>query len=113
MRYWLDTEFIENGVTINLVSIGIVAEDGRKYYAINWDCDLSRANKWVKENVISQLPNRDHAAWKTKDAIAFEVMAFLKQQDDLELYHHTFESLKNLEVREKPGFGLTMPTTIG
>lgn len=29
MKYWLDTEFIEDGKTIDLVSIGIVSEDGR------------------------------------------------------------------------------------
>ena len=102
MRYWMDSEFIENGTTIDLISIGIVAEDDREFYAINWDCDLSKANDWVKENVISQLPNRDHPAWQTKDAIAFGVMAFLKQEDERELYHHTFQSLKALEVKEKP-----------
>ncbi len=32
MRYWYDTEFIEDGKTIDLISIGIVAEDGRELY---------------------------------------------------------------------------------
>jgi hypothetical protein len=40
MRYWLDTEFIEDGHTIDLISIGIVAEDGRELYAENMECDL-------------------------------------------------------------------------
>lgn len=102
MRYWLDTEFIEDGHTIELISIGIVAEDGREYYAINWDCDLSKANDWVRKNVIFQLSSREHPAWKTKDTIAFDVMAFLKQENDFELYHHTFGTLKNLEMMEKP-----------
>lgn len=31
MRYWLDTEFIEHDRIIDLVSIGIAAEDGRQY----------------------------------------------------------------------------------
>jgi hypothetical protein len=31
MRFWFDTEFIEDGKTIDLMSIGVVAEDGRKY----------------------------------------------------------------------------------
>jgi hypothetical protein len=55
MRYFLDTEFIEDGKTIELISIGIVAEDGRRYYAINSECDYSKANDWVKENVLTQL----------------------------------------------------------
>jgi hypothetical protein len=29
MKYYYDTEFIEDGRTIDLISIGIVAEDGR------------------------------------------------------------------------------------
>jgi|SRR5215471_6980597 len=59
MRYWLDTEFIEDGRTIDLISIGIVAEDGRTFYAENMDCDLSRASDWVKENVLPHLQGGD------------------------------------------------------
>ena len=33
MKYFYDTEFIDDGHTINLISIGIVAEDGHEYYA--------------------------------------------------------------------------------
>ena len=33
MRYFYDTEFIDNGRTIELISIGVAAEDGREYYA--------------------------------------------------------------------------------
>lgn len=55
MRFWFDTEFIEDGKTIDLISIGIVAEDGREFYAINSECDLSRASDWVKDNVIVHL----------------------------------------------------------
>lgn len=55
MRFWFDTEFIEDGKTIDLMSIGIVAEDGREFYAESNECDLSRASPWVKENVIPHL----------------------------------------------------------
>ena len=33
MKYFYDTEFLEDGHTFDLISIGIVAEDGREYYA--------------------------------------------------------------------------------
>lgn len=56
MRYFLDTEFIEDGKTIDLISIGILADDGRTFYAINSECDYSRANQWVKDNVLCHLP---------------------------------------------------------
>lgn len=55
MRYWYDTEFIDNGSTIDLISIGMVAEDGREFYFENGDADLSKASEWVKENILPYL----------------------------------------------------------
>lgn len=59
MRYWYDTEFIEDGTTIDLISIGMVREDGRELYLISTEFDASKANDWVKENVLVHLPPRD------------------------------------------------------
>lgn len=62
MKYFVDTEFSERGpkYPIELISIGIVAEDGREFYAINsaWYGFLAhrRASKWVHDNVLSHLP---------------------------------------------------------
>ena len=58
MRYWFDTEFIEDGKTIDLISIGIVSEDGREYYAENSECDLTRGSDWVQHNVIIHLSGK-------------------------------------------------------
>lgn len=55
MKVWLDTEFIEDGKTIDLISIGLVREDGEVLYVENSECDLSRADAWVRENVITKL----------------------------------------------------------
>ncbi len=55
MRYWLDTEFIEDGKTIDLISLGIVAEDGRELYIERDECRLGRANKWVQKHVLPHL----------------------------------------------------------
>ena len=55
MRTWFDTEFIEDGHTIDLISIDLVCEDGIAYYAECEECDLSRASDWVKANVIPHL----------------------------------------------------------
>lgn len=77
VRYFYDTEFIEDGRTIELVSIGIVAEDGREYYAVSTDFDPARANAWVRENVLDKLPSPRDPVWKSKDTIREEVLAFL------------------------------------
>lgn len=57
MRYFLDTEFIEDGKTIDLLSIAIVAEDGRELYAEidQSEVDYAKADQWVKDNVIAHL----------------------------------------------------------
>lgn len=77
MRYFYDTEFIEDGTTIELVSIGIVSEDGREYYAVSSDADLSKANPWVRENVLDKLPNPASPLWKSNAQIRDEVFEFL------------------------------------
>lgn len=59
MRYYLDCEFIDDGYKIDLISIGIVCEDGREFYAVSLDFDPSDANQWVRENVLPQLPGRN------------------------------------------------------
>ena len=67
MKYFIDTEFIEGPQkerfpislfrkqtpnTIDLISIGIVAEDGREYYAISKDFNLKEA--WNRYQVKEQ-----------------------------------------------------------
>lgn len=56
--YCYDTEFLEDGSTIELISIGIVCEDGRSYYAVNNDMDHKRIsnNDWLMKNVVPHLP---------------------------------------------------------
>jgi hypothetical protein len=54
-RYYLDCEFIEDGSTIDLGSIGIVSSDGRQLYLESDECDWSKASDWVEMNVIPHL----------------------------------------------------------
>jgi inhibitor of KinA sporulation pathway (predicted exonuclease) len=60
-KYFIDTEFIEGFHKplfgkrrhfIDLISIGIVCEDGRTYYAISNQFEPDDADSWVKENVL-------------------------------------------------------------
>lgn len=80
MRYWLDTEFIEDGKTIDLLSIGIVAEDGREFYAENQDCDRTRADDWVKANVLPHLDMTDGPVVMGKVDLAAEMRLFCDPQ---------------------------------
>lgn len=79
MRYFYDCEFIEDGRTIDLVSIGVVAEDGREYYAVCTAFDPSRANEWVRRNVLDKLPAPADPAWRPPERIRDELLAFLTE----------------------------------
>lgn len=92
MKYFYDTEFIEDGKTIDLVSIGIVCEDGRKYYAVSTEFNPKKADQWVKDNVLSKLPSKnvnlsdpsisprekqESFAWKSREQIKNDIIAFV------------------------------------
>jgi hypothetical protein len=63
MKVFYDTEFLEDGHTIELISIGMVAEDKREYYAINSEMDLPRILKqdWLVREVLPSLPLSNRA----------------------------------------------------
>jgi len=58
MKYFIDTEFAERPCSIELISLAIVAEDGREFYAESSDFQDDMANEWVRSNVLSQLWSR-------------------------------------------------------
>ena len=70
MRFFYDCEFIEDGVTIDLVSIGVVDEEGREFYAVSTEFDPERAGPWVRQNVLNQLPSPADKAWRMALAVA-------------------------------------------
>lgn len=87
MRYYFDTEFIEDGRTIDLISIGIISEDGRELYLCNKECDFSKAKDWVWGNVLNPMgvtkgPGDgamypiDPATWVSRSAIRDKVLNF-------------------------------------
>lgn len=66
MKYFFDTEFHERikkpwfgkkHHLMELISIGIVDEDGRTYYAVSSDFDLKAAweNQWLRDNVLHPI----------------------------------------------------------
>lgn len=55
MKIFFDTEFTGLHQQTTLISIGLVAEDGRSFYAELTDYDQSQIDDWLKENVINNL----------------------------------------------------------
>ncbi len=106
MKYFYDTEFIEDGKTIDLVSIGIIAEDGRTYYAISKEFNARKADKWVKDNVLAKLPARyafnnmwerpsaqqETFLWKSRKQIKEDIIAFIgEDKPELWAYYADYD----------------------
>lgn len=97
-NYFYDTEFHEDGKTIDFISIGIVCEDGREYYAVSNEFDTRRVakNNWLMENVMSTIEHDKFVVQdfqgarlvrdiyvtdknsKPRDVIAYDIHRFLR-----------------------------------
>lgn len=77
MRFFYDCEFIEDGVLIDLVSIGVVDEGGRQFYAVSTEFDAGRAGPWVRAHVLPRLPPPSDPAWRSRAAIQEDLLRFL------------------------------------
>jgi hypothetical protein len=99
MKFFIDLEFIERGhqYPIDLISIGIVSEDNRSYYAISREFNPRNASQWVKDNVLACLPDRnaqpptqggsprvweESLAWKTRKEIATDIIEFVGESPE-------------------------------
>jgi len=89
MRIWFDTEFIEDGKTIDLLSIGMVREDGSTFYAENAEANLDKASDWVWKNVIPHLRG-DAALLKRKD-IAAAIVEFAGEKPEFWAYYADYD----------------------
>lgn len=103
MKLWYDTEFVERGpqLPIQLISIAIVAEDGRQLYLINEECLSNVArHPWLSVNVFPWLPakgavneilewDRDHPDYSqimAFDMIGQRVLEFIQETPKPELW---------------------------
>jgi 3' exoribonuclease, RNase T-like len=96
MRLYLDCEFIEDGRTIDLISIALVSETGQEFYRQNSQADMRRASDWVQTNVLPRLwacprsvPGPRHVyglctdptcVWRPKRMIREELYLWVKEQ---------------------------------
>ena len=55
IKVFFDTEFTGLHQHTTLISIGLIAEDGRTFYAEFNDYDDSQVDDWLRDNVISKL----------------------------------------------------------
>jgi hypothetical protein len=102
MKYFLDTEFLEGPQkekfpislfrkqtpnTIDLISIGIVAEDAREYYAISKDFNLKEAwNRFQWEHKLGEEPVKKY--WIRDNVLEPIYNELLQKRTIYEKTHH-------------------------
>ena len=72
VKYWIDTEFIAKPCSLDLISVGLVAEDGREFYAESNEVDWTRANLFTLETVRPQLSGKG----MTREDIGYAIRRF-------------------------------------
>jgi hypothetical protein len=100
MKIFFDTEFTGLHKDTTLISIGLIADDGKTFYAELNDYDKSQVDEWIQENVINNLLFNDFTGQlyvpKTnmnefvvkcnKTAVAGFLSEWLKQFDSVEMW---------------------------
>lgn len=73
----MNTEYIDTERVIDLISLGIVAADGREFYAISTEFDASLGNEFVHDIVLPLLEPRADPAWMSRARMKMELIAFI------------------------------------
>lgn len=96
-RIFLDTEFYEDGKTIELISIGLVREDGATYYAeLMEGYPFWYKDEWVAENVVKNLKSfqseqRDVPEYKTRAIVKREILEFVGKKPEFWAYYADYD----------------------
>jgi hypothetical protein len=97
MKVFFDTEFTGLHQNTTLISIGLVSEDGRTFYAEAYDYDRKQINDWLRENVfkhmrfgertstpLMELEHYDMCGYRT--VIGEKLGEWLAQFDEVEIW---------------------------
>lgn len=96
MKIFFDTEFTGLYKNTTLISIGMISEDGKEFYAELIDYDKTQLNDWLRENVIAKLvfngersesaTNANRNISGTKAKVAQAIADWLAQWDKVEMW---------------------------
>lgn len=96
-KIFFDTEFTGLYKNSELISIGLISDDGREFYGEIQDIDIESLDDWIKENVIANMveyggkqvldicENENNYYVGTKADIANYLREWLMQFDTIEL----------------------------
>lgn len=101
MKIFFDCEFTGLHKDTTLISIGLISEDGKTFYAELNDYDKSQVDQWIDKHVISNLSfknqqtlllrcpitgTKDYQIKSNKEAVADTLKIWLSQWDKIEMW---------------------------
>ena len=94
MKIFFDTAFTGLRQNTTLISIGMISEDGQKFYAELSDYDKSQVDDWINKNVLANRwchKNRfegdvaNYYVYGNKTSVAHELKKYLSKFESVEL----------------------------
>lgn len=76
MKIFFDTEFTGLHKDTTLISIGLVDEDGRTFYAEFLGYNRRQCDDWIKENVLAHLKFHHDGNWSNEDSNHLECVGY-------------------------------------
>lgn len=98
MKIFLDTEFTGLHQHTSLISLGLIDEQGKMFYAEFNDYKLNQVDEWIQKNVIDNLAynhtlmtlniskHNDISMKGTRDTVTSELRRWLSQYDSVEIW---------------------------
>lgn len=83
MKVFFDTEFTGLHKDTTLMSIGLVDEDGRTFYAELGDYDDSQVDDWIRDNVVANFTGEGR---RMKPSLAHDLRGWLSVYDSVEMW---------------------------
>lgn len=121
---FFDMEFTGLRQNTTPISLGIVSEDGKRFYAEFTDYDESQCDDWILENVVSELLHQKPEIWEsgiadrvvhgTKKEIRWALKDWLQQFDTIQFVsdvcHYDFVLL--IDLLTNGGTAIDVPLNI-
>lgn len=95
MKLFFDTEFTGLHQSTTIISLGIIAENGKRFYAEFTDFDTSQINEWLQKNVVDKLHLKECKLFRhldlievkgSKDEIKKHLLEWLSQFNNIEFW---------------------------
>jgi hypothetical protein len=84
MKIFFDTEFTGLQQDTKLLSIGMIAEDGRTFYAEYDHPDNFKLDDWIKENVIAHFTGEN--TFSSNQELKEKIEKFIEPYENIEIW---------------------------